>query len=398
VIFKQTVSLIDIAIINAVAVLVVSCPCALGLATPAAIIVGLGKGAQNGILIKNGEALEKTAKINTIVLDKTGTLTTGTPEVTDIITLSEEFKVKDLLQIAAIAEKKSEHPLGESIYEKGKEEAGSELADPVQFKSIPGQGIVAMVGDRRVLIGNLGLLAENQVALNNLDDTANMLNVGGKTVVFVAVDDRPAGVFALADKIKQNARQAVSELEKLGIKVYMITGDNQTAAEAVAGKTGIKHVLAQVLPENKAKEIKVLEASGAIVAMVGDGINDAPALAAADIGLAIGSGTDVAIETGDIVLLNNDLMVLPDTIRLSRKTMSKIKQNLFWAFIYNLVAIPVAATGHLNPTVGAAAMAFSSVSVLLNSLSLRKLQFYTDDKTLPEKLQQPKAAAAILQV
>jgi Cu+-exporting ATPase len=388
---------LDVAIINAVAVLVVSCPCALGLATPAAIMVGLGKGAQNGILIKNGEALEKTEKINTVVLDKTGTLTTGAPEVTDVITSSPDFEARDLLKIAAIAEKKSEHPLGESIYEKGKEDAGSELADPVEFRSIPGKGIVALVDNKRVLIGNPGLLAENHVALNNLEAIVNMLNVGGKTVVFVAVDDRPAGVIALADKIKKNAGQAVAELEKLGIEVYMITGDNLKAAEAVAGQTGIKRVLAQVLPENKAREIRALEASGSIVAMVGDGINDAPALAAADIGLAIGSGTDVAIETGDIVLLNNDLMVLPDTIRLSRKTMSKIRQNLFWAFLYNLVAIPVAATGHLSPTVGAAAMAFSSVSVLLNSLSLRKFRFYTEGQALPEKLQQQSKAAAALQ-
>lgn len=377
-IYHHLTFLIDRAIIHAVSVLVVSCPCALGLATPTAIMVGMGKGAQNGILIKNGEALELACRINTVVLDKTGTLTLGEPELTDIILLNPEnlpYHEAELLRLASIAEKKSEHPLGAAIYEKGKEMLSSALSDPERFEAVPGKGVKALIEHREILIGTPKLMGDHNISSREAETVLDSFQKEGKTAVLVAVDGVLTAVLALADRVKENAYKMVSTLEKMGIEVYMLTGDNIETALSVAGKIGIQQVIAEVLPHEKAQEIEKLKARGRIVAMVGDGINDAPALATSTIGFAIGSGTDVALETGDIVLLHDDLMAIPGAIKLSRLTMRKIKQNLFWAFIYNAVGIPIAATGHLNPILAAAAMALSSISVLLNSLDLKRIKW-----------------------
>ncbi|BAH07023.1 heavy metal translocating P-type ATPase [Clostridium kluyveri] len=382
VIFNQQIFIIDIAIIHAVSVLVVSCPCALGLATPAALMVGMGKGAENGILIKNGEKLEQCCKINTVVFDKTGTLTTGKLHITDIILFNKKqisslniIKEKDLMILAAAAEKPSEHPLGEAIYKYGKYNYEDEISTLDYFKYFPGRGITALVDDKKVLIGKETFLTENSVDLLELEDNLSKLQKQGKTSVLIAVNNILAGVIAMQDKIKDTSADAIKSLNKKNIEVYMITGDNKNTALSVANKLGIKNIIADVQPQNKAQEISKLKDKGKVVAMVGDGINDSPALATADIGFALGSGTDAAIESGDIVLLKEDLRALPEAIELSRITMRKIRQNLFWAFIYNIIAIPIAVTGHLNPVIGAAAMSFSSISVLLNSLSLKRFKF-----------------------
>lgn len=373
---KHIFFLIDKPIIYAVSVLVISCPCALGLATPTAIMVGMGKGAQHGILIKNGEKLEAACRIDTVVLDKTGTITEGNPAVTDILALNESqgLKEEDLLLLAASAEKKSEHPLGKAIYEKGRSAAGREIADPGRFEAIPGKGILAHSDGKQVLIGTKSFLKEYGISLHHSDRILSSLEDKGKTAVLMAVDNELSAVFGLADTIKNHSSIVVSALERMGIEVYMLTGDNEKTAKSVAEKVGIKNVIAQVLPRNKAEEIDKLKKQGKIVAMVGDGINDAPALATADIGFAIGTGTDVAVETSDIVLLKDDLTAVPEAIQLSRRTINKVKQNLFWAFIYNVIGIFFAVTGNLNPVVAAAAMAFSSISVLLNSLSLKRFK------------------------
>lgn len=378
-VYNHAFFLIDKPIIYAVSVLVISCPCALGLATPTAIMVGMGKGAENGILIKNGEDLETACKINTIVLDKTGTITTGNPEATDIILLDKRSRIYDeneILWLAAVAEKRSEHPFGTAIHEFGKKKLGLKLklGDAEKFEAIPGKGIHAVVKGKSVLIGTKKLIQENKINLKNSEKILSSIQNEGKTAVLIAINGVLVAVIALSDKIKANSREVVSALEKMGMQVYMLTGDNQKTALSVANKIGIKNVIAEVLPENKAQEIDKLKKQGKIVAMVGDGINDAPALATANIGFAIGTGTDIAIETGDIVLLRDDLMTLPKAIKLSKKTMRKIKQNLFWAFIYNLIGIPFAATGNLNPIIAAAAMTLSSISVLLNSLSLKRFR------------------------
>ena len=386
-IYKHQFIVINLPIIYAVSVLVVSCPCALGLATPAAIMVGMGKGAQNGILIKNGESLERACRINTVVLDKTGTVTMGIPEVTDIILLGDrgtgllspadekkEYDEKEVLKLAAVAEKKSEHPFGTAIYEKAKKDVGPDIADATRFEAVPGKGVSAEIEDRRVVVGTPAFIGENGIDLRGSGEILDRVYSEGKTAVLVAADGELISIIALSDRIRENSSEVVSRLEKMGISVFMITGDNRHAARAVAGKIGVRNVLAEVLPEDKAEEIKKLKRQGRIVAMVGDGINDAPALAAADIGFAVGTGTDIAIETGDIVLLKEDLLTIPAAINLSRKVMRKIKQNLFWAFIYNIIGIPVAALGHLSPIVAAAAMSLSSVSVLLNSLSLKRFK------------------------
>ncbi|MGE5581729.1 MAG: heavy metal translocating P-type ATPase [Bacillota bacterium] len=359
-------------IISAVAVLVIACPCALGLATPTAIMVGTGKGAENGILIKSGEHLEKAYKINAVVLDKTGTITKGQPEVTDLFPLG-GFDRLELLEMAAIAEKKSEHPLGAAIYEHGKKEAG-EIPEPEEFKAIPGQGVEAVIGGKPTLLGTRKLMQENGVALKNSESTATELEDAGKTVMFMAVAGELAGLIAVADVVKENSQEAINELQTLGIEVYMLTGDNRRTAKAIAKQVGITNVLAEVLPEHKAEEVEKLKKAGKVVAMVGDGINDAPALATADIGMAIGTGTDIAMEAADITLMRGDLRAIPTAIRLSRKTMQKIKQNLFWAFFYNVIGIPFAALGFLNPVIAGGAMAFSSVSVVSNSLSLKRFK------------------------
>lgn len=363
-------------IVSAVAVLVIACPCALGLATPTAIMVGTGKGAENGILIKSGEHLETAYKLTAVVLDKTGTITKGQPEVTDVICLGGPDE-KEALRIAAVSEKKSEHPLGVAIYEKGNKEFG-ELPDPEEFEAIPGKGVSAKVGNKVIYLGTRKLMSDNNINTKNAEATISRLEDDGKTAMLMAVNGTIEAVIAVADTIKEHSKEAIQELQGMGIEVYMITGDNKRTAAAIAKQVGIGNVLAEVLPENKAEEVEKLRGSGKIVAMVGDGINDAPALATADIGMAIGTGTDIAIEAADITLMRGDLRSIPTAIRLSRKTMKKIRQNLFWAFIYNIIGIPFAALGLLNPVIAGGAMAFSSVSVVTNSLSLKGFKAYEE--------------------
>ena len=362
------------AIISAVSILVIACPCALGLATPTAIMVGTGKGAENGILIKGGEHLEMTYKLNAVVLDKTGTITKGQPEVTDIVRLG-SLKDEDILRMAAIAEKSSEHPLGAAIYERGKMEYDT-VTDPEQFEAIPGRGVKAVVDGNEIFIGTRKLMQEINISTDSAEDVVARLEDEGKTAMLMSVGGKLEGILAVADTLKESSEEAIAELKNMGIDVYMITGDNKRTAAAIAKQVGIENVLAEVLPENKAEEIEKLKKQGKKVAMVGDGINDAPALATADIGMAIGTGTDVAIEAADITLMRGDLKTIPAAIRLSRKTMRKIKQNLFWAFIYNIIGIPFAALGLLNPMIAGGAMAFSSVSVVTNSLSLKRAKLY----------------------
>lgn len=359
-------------LVNAVSVLVIACPCSLGLATPTAIMVGTGKGAENGILIKGGEHLEIAYKINTVVLDKTGTITKGQPEVTDLHPLGQRTR-EDLLRIAAVAEKFSEHPLGVAVYNHAKAVLG-DVADPREFTAIPGKGVRAEVDGVSVLVGTRGLLEENGIDLGTAEPVLSALEEAGKTAMLLAVDGRPEAVIGVADVVKEGSREAVVGLQDMGIEVVMITGDNARTAWAIGAKVGIDRILAEVLPENKAKEVAGLKEEGRIVAMVGDGINDAPALAAADVGMAIGTGTDVAMEAAGITLMRGDLRAVPAAIRLSRMTMGKIKQNLFWAFFYNVIGIPVAAVGLLNPVIAGAAMAFSSFSVVMNSLSLKRFK------------------------
>lgn len=354
----------------AVSVLVIACPCSLGLATPTAIMVGTGKGAETGILFKGGEHLEKAHKVNTVVLDKTGTITKGEPELTDLHPVG-AWSEAELLRLAASAERNSEHPLASAIV-KGARERGANLADPADFTAIPGFGITAMVEGRRVLVGTRKLMAQEQVDAAGLESRLWALEAEGKTAMLVAVDGAAAGLVAVADTVKPSSAAAIAELKQMGIDVVMITGDNRRTAEAIARQVGIDTVLAEVLPDQKASEVAQLKGAGRIVAMVGDGINDAPALATADIGMAIGTGTDVAIEAADVTLMSGDLRSIPSAIRLSRKTMSKIRQNLFWAFFYNSLGIPLAAFGLLTPMIAGAAMAFSSVSVVTNSLLLKR--------------------------
>ena len=358
------------AIISAVAVLVIACPCALGLATPTAIMVGTGKGAEMGILFKGGEHLERTYKINTIVLDKAGTITKGEPEVTDILSLG-KMEVQEILQLAAISEKKSEHPLGTAIYENAKKHF-NEIPDPDNFEALPGRGVAATVGDKLVYIGTRKLMREKNQDIDSVEPIIARYENEGKTAMLLAVNDVLEAVIADADTLKENSGEAIASLKNMGIEVYMITGDNLRAAKAIAAQVGITNILAEVLPEDKAEEVEKLKSQGKVVAMVGDGINDAPALATADIGMAIGTGTDVAIEAADITLMRGDLRAVSAAIRLSKKTMNKIKQNLFWAFIYNIIGIPFAAFGLLSPIIAGGAMAFSSVSVVTNSLSLKR--------------------------
>ena len=359
-----------------ISVLVIACPCALGLATPTAIMVGTGKGAENGVLIKSGAALETAHKIQTIIFDKTGTLTEGKPKVTDIVAVN-GIKEDELLQLTASAEKGSEHPLGEAIV-KGAEEKGLEFKKVDSFNAIPGHGIEVTIDGKNILAGNRKLMVERKIALDTLEETSNKLAEEGKTPMYVAIDNKMAGIIAVADTVKENSKRAVDKLHQMGIEVAMITGDNKRTAGAIAKQVGIDIVLAEVLPEDKANEVKKLQAKGKKVAMVGDGINDAPALAQADIGIAIGSGTDVAMESADIVLMRSDLMDVPTAIQLSKSTIRNIKENLFWAFAYNTLGIPVAMGllyifdgPLLSPIIAAAAMSVSSVSVLLNALRLK---------------------------
>ncbi len=376
------------ALTAAIAVLIIACPCALGLATPTAIMVGTGKAAEQGILVRGGEALEQARKIDAIVLDKTGTLTRGKPSVTQLVT-ADGVGEAELLRLAAAVEVGSEHPLGEAIVAHARG-LGLHLPRADAFESITGKGVRARVESREVLVGNRALLAEAGVALDGLDARAETLARAGATPMYVAVGGRGAGLIAVADTLRPESREAIAELEALGLEVWMLTGDNRATAEAIAREVGIGRVLAEVLPHEKAEKVKALQAAGKVVAMVGDGINDAPALAQADLGVAIGTGTDVAMAASDVTLVGGDLRNIVGAIALSRKTVGAIKQGLFWAFAYNVLLIPVAMGALyplfgvlLDPVLAAAAMAMSSVSVVTNALRLRGFR-------------RPESAAAIL--
>ncbi|HUW35511.1 MAG TPA: heavy metal translocating P-type ATPase [Planctomycetota bacterium] len=364
------------ALMNMVAVLIIACPCALGLATPTAILVGSGTGAMHGILIREAQALERAGKANVVVLDKTGTLTYGRPEVTAVRPIGEfgrsgQDPSAELLRIAASAEYGSEHPLGKAI-STAAQERGLTTMQPVDFRAVPGQGVIAGIERKSVLAGTALLMQENNIAYEAAEVDAQRLENEGNTVVMVAIDGTVAGVIALADRLKDDSPRAVAELKDLGLAVFMITGDNKRTARAIAQKAGIDNVFAQVSPPEKAIRVDELQHEGKVVIMVGDGVNDAPALVQADVGMAIGTGADVALESADITLVSGELGGVVNAIRLSRQTMKAIRQNLFLAFVYNTIAIPVAAAGLLNPMIAAGAMALSSVSVVSNSLLLKR--------------------------
>jgi Cu+-exporting ATPase len=385
------------ALIRLTAVLVIACPCAMGLATPTSIMVGVGKGAENGILFKNSAALEQAHKLNAIVLDKTGTITKGEPSVTDVV-ISNQLSVDGnsmtdnhlptanyFLQLAASAERGSEHPLGEAIVRSANEK-GLVLSEPVGFEGIAGHGITAVVDGRKVLVGNLRLMQREKVALNGLGPKAEQLQNQAKTAMWLAVDGQASAIIGVADTIKEGSKEAIAAMHKLGLTVAMMTGDNEATAQAIAAEVGIDRVFAEVLPGDKANHVRRLQEEGYKVAMVGDGINDAPALAQADVGIAIGTGTDVAMEAADVTLMRGDLRSVPQAIKLSKATMRNIKENLGWAFGYNMILIPVAAGAlapfdwapaflrQLHPILAAGAMAFSSISVVTNSLRLRRVK------------------------
>jgi Cu+-exporting ATPase len=366
----------SLALTTMVAVLAISCPCALGIATPAAIMIGVGKGAENGVLIKNNAVLEVVKNLDTVVFDKTGTLTNGKLDVTDIVADDR----RKILEVAAIAEKWSEHPIGQAIVKKAENE-GTSVAEPESFDALPGFGVTAEVKGKKVLIGNRALMKNNNVPVQQLENEIEKLESEGKTVLIVAVEGEAAGAIAVSDTVKEHSKEAISTLQKMGLKVIMLSGDTRRTAEAVAKQLGIDEVLAEVVPAQKVDEIKKLQSQGRFVAMVGDGINDAPAITQANVGIAIGSGTDVAVDSGDIVLVKDDPRDVATSIKLSRKTLGKIKQNLFWAFFYNIIMIPLAA-GVLYPTLGvlippeaaATSMILSDITVVGNSMLLRRFK------------------------
>jgi Cu+-exporting ATPase len=367
------------AIISMVAVLIIACPCAMGLATPTAVMVGSGRGAELGILMRGGEPLERAYRLNTVIFDKTGTLTRGTPQVTDIHTW-QHWGIERVLAVAAALEAKSEHPLAEAITHAAADQ-GLPLPAVEDFQAVPGLGVEAKIDGQEVLLGNLTFLTQRGIASEALIDQQDRLSHEGKTAIFLAVAGLSVGVIAAADTLKPRAEQTVAALKDMGLKILLLSGDNKKTAAAVAQSIGIEDVLAEVLPGDKAQKVTELQATGEVVAMVGDGINDAPALAAADVGIALGTGADVALEAADLTLIRDDLDLIPAAIKLSRRMMRIIRQNLFWAFCYNIVAIPVAAGAFyplwgwtLNPALAAAAMAMSSVSVVTNSLRLRRFK------------------------
>jgi len=353
-----------------IAVVIISCPCALGIATPTALMVRVGKGASAGILIRGGEYLQRTEKLQVVVFDKTGTLTKGEPSITDIIAEDE----REILRLAAIAEKGSEHPLGEAIVKAAKEK-DIELKDAESFEAVPGHGIKVVTEGNEVFVGNRRLMQANGIDISSLEQSIQSFELQGKTAILVAANKKALGIIAVADTLKEHSTEAVAELKKLAVETIMLTGDNERTANAIAKLVGIDRVIANVLPGEKADVIKKLQAEGKVVAMVGDGINDAPALAQSDIGIAVGSGSDVAKETGGIILVKDDLRDVVEGIKLSKATMRKIKQNLFWALAYNTLAIPIAAVGLLNPIIAAAAMALSSLTVVTNSVLLTRFKF-----------------------
>ncbi|RKX84211.1 MAG: heavy metal translocating P-type ATPase [Spirochaetes bacterium] len=366
------------AVIAAVAVLVIACPCALGLATPTAIMVGTGIGASRGILIRNGEVLQLAGKLTTVILDKTGTVTKGKPELQEIISLN-NMPEDELLKIAASLENNSEHPLALAIVDAASAR-NLEIIESKEFTAIPGKGIRGKINDREYLIGTETFMVSNNIDIKSILEKKAALELKGATVMILSdisgnsSDNTPSALISVADGIKENSVEGVELLKKLGLDIYMITGDNSRTAKAIASKAGIENVLAEVLPEGKAEEVRKLQEIGKVVAMVGDGVNDAPALALADVGIAMGEGSDIAMESADVTLMRGDLREISASILISKKTMSKIKQNLFWAFFYNIIGIPFAALGFLNPIIAGAAMAFSSVSVVSNSLSLKRFK------------------------
>jgi P-type Cu+ transporter len=388
------------ALLTSVTVLIISCPCAVGLATPSAIMAGSGKGAEYGILFKGADAMEATARLDMVVFDKTGTLTRGKPSVTDIITLNGASE-NEVLRMAAIAEKNSEHPLGEAIIE-GANQRGLNPEDAEEFNALTGLGVEARAKGKDILLGNRRLMTERQINLDGAGIEAERLEKEGKTAMFVAIDGNMAGIIAVADTLKETSSQAVKELHRMGLRVAMITGDNQRTAEAIAAQAGIDRVLAEVLPQDKAEEVKKLQAEGLKVAMVGDGINDAPALAQANVGIAVGSGTDVAKETGQVILVKDDLLDVVAALQVSRQTLRLIKQNLLWAFGYNSMAIPLGAgilypffSQMVSPELAALLMATSSLSVTLNTLRMRG---YIPPIRRPNKTNKPGIAEAVPEV